>query len=144
LEKLNRQARPLPLSELPPEYRAEIERLALAPKAPPRWIYFGREAPGSRPLASIESRAWYEWHRLRKNARKARYGPSLARSQRLAIIQRDGLRCQLCGEAVPLDDIHIDHIVPRSLGGSDEPVNLRVAHARCNIQRGNRLNWSPA
>lgn len=32
-----------------------------------------------------------------------------------------------------------DHILPRSLGGSDDIANLRPAHARCNSARGNRI-----
>lgn len=33
----------------------------------------------------------------------------------------------------------IDHLVPRSRGGSSDLVNLRLAHRRCNNQRGSHL-----
>jgi len=33
----------------------------------------------------------------------------------------------------------IDHIVPRSKGGSDAASNLQLAHARCNKIKGNRV-----
>ncbi|MEO1660253.1 MAG: HNH endonuclease signature motif containing protein [Pseudomonadota bacterium] len=32
-----------------------------------------------------------------------------------------------------------DHIRPKSKGGSDQPENLQLAHARCNKIKGNRL-----
>ena len=33
----------------------------------------------------------------------------------------------------------IDHVIPRSKGGTDRPDNLQLAHARCNKIKGNRL-----
>ena len=33
----------------------------------------------------------------------------------------------------------IDHVIPRSKGGTDRPDNLQPAHARCNKIKGNRL-----
>lgn len=33
----------------------------------------------------------------------------------------------------------VDHIIPRSKGGSDAVENLQLAHARCNKIKGNRL-----
>ncbi|MHA7857702.1 MAG: HNH endonuclease [Henriciella sp.] len=33
----------------------------------------------------------------------------------------------------------IDHIIPKSKGGSDRAENLQLAHARCNKIKGNRL-----
>ena len=55
--------------------------------------------------------------------------------------------CWLCGH--PIDRAlpwqhpmaaQVDHVVPLSKGGSPEdPANLRAAHRRCNITRGNRM-----
>lgn len=47
--------------------------------------------------------------------------------------------CGLCG--MPLDDIDeatIDHIVPSSKGGSNARTNRQLAHAYCNLLKGNR------
>lgn len=42
--------------------------------------------------------------------------------------------CHLCGK--PGAD-SVDHVIPRSLGGSDDLTNLRPAHFTCNSSRGN-------
>lgn len=66
--------------------------------------------------------------------------------ERQSIYERDGSICQLCDEPVDLDldaraamSATLDHIVPRSLGGTNEPANLRLAHRACNSKRGNRV-----
>jgi len=61
--------------------------------------------------------------------------PSAVRAEVLA---RDGMTCWLCTHAIADGDLHLDHVIPWSRGGPDTPSNLRPAHARCNIQRGNR------
>lgn len=50
--------------------------------------------------------------------------------------------CWLCGQHVDqtLPANHdlarsIDHVIPRSLGGTNERSNLRLAHRRCNSRR---------
>ena len=53
------------------------------------------------------------------------------RKLRAMIIARDHV-CQLCGAE---ENLHVDHIVPRALGGTDEPDNLRVLCRRCNLAR---------
>ena len=59
---------------------------------------------------------------------------------------RDGNKCGICGEDVDMslsprspEGPTRDHIWPWSLGGSDDPENLRLAHNACNIRRGNRV-----
>jgi hypothetical protein len=61
------------------------------------------------------------------------------------IAERDGWRCHLCGKRVP-DRPHkrrpldgeIDHLVPVSAGGIDDPSNVALSHRRCNMSRGAR------
>lgn len=62
---------------------------------------------------------------------------ALTPERRWAIWGREGGYCGICYEPVPYREMHLDHIVPVSLGGGDEPGNLRPAHAACNIRRGN-------
>ncbi|MGP5928896.1 HNH endonuclease [Corynebacterium glyciniphilum] len=47
-----------------------------------------------------------------------------------------GTICHLCG--MPGADT-ADHIIPRSLGGTDDLDNLMPAHKRCNSSRGAML-----
>jgi predicted nucleic acid-binding Zn ribbon protein len=63
--------------------------------------------------------------------------------ERPRIYERDAWRCGICGDPVRQDrDVQdwlgptLDHIVPRSEGGSDDPANLRLAHFMCNSRRG--------
>ncbi|WP_373418180.1 HNH endonuclease [Arthrobacter sp. BF1] len=46
--------------------------------------------------------------------------------------------CGLCRKPVQEADLTADHIVPVSLGGSNELSNLQISHAKCNYSRGNR------
>lgn len=56
---------------------------------------------------------------------------------RYEIMRRDGFVCQYCFAArVPLT---VDHIVPRSLGGSDHPTNLVAACIPCNAGKSSSL-----
>jgi 5-methylcytosine-specific restriction endonuclease McrA len=46
--------------------------------------------------------------------------------------RRDRFTCQRCGAMYRLE---VDHIVPRRLGGSDHPDNLRTLCHDCHVNR---------
>lgn len=73
-----------------------------------------------------------EARRERDRLRKASL-PSNWSSIRLQVIARDGFVCAYCGEVT--DDIHIDHVMPLSRGGSSEMGNLVVACPTCNVSK---------
>ena len=50
---------------------------------------------------------------------------------------RDKYTCQYCGAVMP-PDLEVDHIVPRSRGGTDRPDNLVAACHECNRRKGNQ------
>lgn len=52
------------------------------------------------------------------------------------VFQRDGHRCQYCGSAHAA--LSIDHVMPRSRGGSDSWDNVTTACLACNVRKGNR------
>jgi 5-methylcytosine-specific restriction endonuclease McrA len=54
---------------------------------------------------------------------------------RQTVINRDGC-CQKCGTE---DRLSVDHIVPRSLGGTDNLDNLEVLCSSCNSSKGGRF-----
>lgn len=73
----------------------------------------------------------------------------IAKSRRIAIYTRDKWVCQVCLEPVDCDADSLsdwfpslDHIVPRSHGGSDEDSNLRTLHRWCNSVRGNLSHYT--
>ena len=63
-------------------------------------------------------------------------------SVREAVRQRAGGLCEYChaSEAWQFVLFTIDHVLPRSLGGSDGIDNLALACRNCNERRGNRVS----
>ena len=61
--------------------------------------------------------------------------------QRFRVMKRDDFKCVLCG-ASPANksgcELHIDHIVPWSLGGETVEENLRTLCSECNLGRSNK------
>ena len=58
------------------------------------------------------------------------------------VLLRDGLVCRICGLPIRAGKQHVDHILPRSMGGTDDPANLRVTHPFCNNSRGPHVGRS--
>jgi hypothetical protein len=56
------------------------------------------------------------------------------KKQRERIFERDGNKCVYCGEA---GDLHLDHIIPVSKGGTSDDENLQVLCSSCNLKKGN-------
>ncbi|OGU14457.1 MAG: HNH endonuclease [Ignavibacteria bacterium GWB2_35_12] len=52
------------------------------------------------------------------------------------ILKRDGFRCQYCG--TKSHELTIDHIIPKSRGGSDSWDNLVSACKSCNNKKADR------
>ena len=61
---------------------------------------------------------------------------------RALVWQRAASRCEYCRLAqseTPFRTFHIDHIIPRKHGGSDDPDNLALACDRCSLHKGSNL-----
>jgi hypothetical protein len=56
------------------------------------------------------------------------------RTQRERVFSRDGRVCQICG--TDQGEMHIDHIIPRKVGGTHDLDNLRVLCKSCNLRKG--------
>ncbi len=61
--------------------------------------------------------------------------PKVAFSRR-NLFKRDRHTCQYCGRRFPSEDLTIDHVVPRSLGGLTVWENCVLACIRCNGKKG--------
>jgi len=102
--------------------------------------------PGSgfrcKPCGAAHKRElWRQKNRKRKLAAKQR-DPLVGHYTLKSLAERDGCRCHLCGKAVnmSLSGLHrlgptVDHLVPLSSGGTDDAVNVALAHRICNIKR---------
>jgi 5-methylcytosine-specific restriction endonuclease McrA len=59
---------------------------------------------------------------------------------RMAILQRDGFVCEYCGvEGEDNAKWCVDHVVPLSRGGSNEPDNLVACCFPCNASKSDKL-----
>lgn len=63
------------------------------------------------------------------------YRDSTLRTQ---LFERDGWRCRYCGEAVTSKTATLDHILPVSKGGKNDPENLATACLMCNSIKSGR------
>jgi 5-methylcytosine-specific restriction endonuclease McrA len=79
----------------------------------------------------------------RKNHARRTVGPPALSVHQIA--ERDGNRCHICSRKVNMTwsgmakwGPTIEHILPVSQGGTNEPGNLALAHRHCNTARGNR------
>jgi len=65
---------------------------------------------------------------------------------RWKLAARDGaMACVYCDETLPPEKLTIDHVVPRSRGGSNRQTNMVLACYRCNHAKGDCLphEWQP-
>lgn len=60
--------------------------------------------------------------------------------KRLLLFRTQRGICAICSRPMTLAASTLDHIRPRSLGGANRQSNLRLAHERCNQERGNSVS----
>ncbi len=61
---------------------------------------------------------------------------SLKKKTRFEVFKRDGFACIYCGKRAPEVVLEVDHIEPKSNGGSDNFANLITACFDCNRGKG--------
>lgn len=57
---------------------------------------------------------------------------------RVSVLHRDGYKCVFCGRTARQVELHVDHKVPFSKGGSNHPSNLQTLCIDCNLGKGAR------
>lgn len=88
-----------------------------------------RSARTAFPVPSVIRR------RIYINVRQRREASGMRRAR---IYMRDKFRCQYCGERKTSGELTLDHILPRSRGGDNSPLNVVTACVSCNQRKGNR------
>ena len=71
---------------------------------------------------------------------------SINRNLAIKLTAKQGGICNLCGRNLSeANEVHIDHIIPKSIGGADTEENLQAVCGPCNLRKGNTppLQWSP-
>jgi len=65
---------------------------------------------------------------------------------RWLVLSRDNFRCRYCGASPEEAQLHVDHVVSRADGGTDEIGNLVAACIPCNLGKGSASspNMRPA
>ena len=56
---------------------------------------------------------------------------TISKRLRYEILNRDGFACVYCG--ADAKQLHVDHVMPTALGGSDDPSNLVTSCQDCNL-----------
>ncbi len=54
------------------------------------------------------------------------------------IFARDKNKCQYCGKKVPTSELSLDHVIPRTQGGTSSWKNIVCACTNCNKHKGGR------
>lgn len=54
------------------------------------------------------------------------------------IFARDKNKCQYCGKKVPTSELSLDHVIPRTQGGTSNWKNIVCACTNCNKRKGGR------
>jgi len=55
------------------------------------------------------------------------------------LFARDNNTCQYCGKKFGTSNLSLDHVIPRSLGGTSTWDNIVCACLKCNVRKGGRV-----
>lgn len=99
--------------------------------------------PGKFPCCRLCARRRYLEHMARKNHKRRTSGKPVMSVFQLA--KRDGEHCNICHRKVDMTlsgnakwGPTIDHLIPVSDHGTNDPENLALAHRHCNVSRNSR------
>jgi 5-methylcytosine-specific restriction endonuclease McrA len=96
------------------------------------------ELGARRPSTEARGQAQLRRPRARHQGEVVRRRREQSGMKRLRIYMRDKFRCQYCGDKQSLAQLTLDHILPRSRGGDNSPVNVVTACIECNNRKADR------
>ena len=119
-------------------------------RADPEVVKKIRAAARENRKKRLQDSVWAEKERkyAREYSRKYRTARHGSRGALVKLIVRQYGLCALCERRLPdnISDIHVDHIIPISRGGTSGEANLQATCAPCNMQKGAKLEaqkWGP-
>lgn len=95
----------------------------------------GFTSPGATPDAPLKSIPIPATLRLKKFVRKKWKAP---RFRKRVLFNRDGWKCQYCGEKVGLHNVEVEHVMPQSRRGPTSWLNCVTSCHTCNKRKANR------
>lgn len=103
--------------------------------------------PSCKPKRAVERAAEHDTpekkaeRQARRRAKSA--GPVISYLQ---VVDEHGIVCHLCGVGIDMSlkfpdpfSKSFDHVIPLSKGGAHTLNNIKLAHLRCNIRKGNTV-----
>ncbi len=81
-----------------------------------------------------------EFYEIEENGKKIKINKRNPIDSRLRheVFKRDGYKCVECGKPKAETNLHCDHILPVSQGGTDEMDNLQTLCEPCNLAKSNK------
>lgn len=75
---------------------------------------------------------------------RVQYGIAMADRRHLqyirqCLIAKHGMVCALCSKPIESEEeLTVDHIIPRAMGGATTYENCQLSHKECNFRKGNK------
>lgn len=116
-------------------FEAQVEVLCnLIKHYPHLWVY--GDGYGGHVKAVIQKAFHdYGFPEYEPEPKKIPNRRPISKTKLIAVMQKSGSVCVACGWD---QDLHVDHIVPHSRGGSNDVENLQMLCARCNLSKGTK------
>ena len=89
----------------------------------------------NKELIQEKNRLIEEFNNLKRKYQKLchKNRAPVSKNTRLFVLERDNHRCLACGTE---ENLTLDHIIPRSKGGTNDIDNLQVLCQYCNLSKG--------
>ena len=124
-------------------FEAQVEVLCnLIQHYPHLWVY--GDGYGGWVKAVIEKRFDdYGFPEYKPEPSKPSNRRAISKKKLISVMQKSNSVCCACGCK---DDLHVDHIVPLSRGGTNELDNLQMLCSSCNLSKGTKTmaEWQGA
>tara|TARA_R110000824_G_scaffold58774_2_gene158559 strand:- start:8560 stop:9069 length:510 start_codon:yes stop_codon:yes gene_type:complete len=70
---------------------------------------------------------------------KYKFSNLTLKPNRVNVLWRDKMQCQYCTKYFKSEELTLDHVIPKSRGGTNKWENLVTACKKCNQKKGSKL-----